>query len=248
MIARRQVSASLAGRARSIRRAACILTLLSCVGCDSLPGRPTAADRPTRPDQVLNFATLYGQNCAGCHGTETRPGGAVMLHDPVYLALVNDTALRSVIAGGVPGTAMPAFAASRGGTLTDAQIDVIVKEMRSRWSKADALAGAPAPPYAAEDGGEAARGSGVYSTYCASCHGNDGKGGPHGGSVVDGSFLALVSNQDLRTTVLVGRPALGMPDWRAYVPGRPMSAQDVSDVVAWMVAQRPEFPGQPYQH
>jgi hypothetical protein len=25
-----------------------------------------------------------------------------------------------------------------------------------------------------------------------------------------------------------------------------MSAQDVADVVAWLIAQRPEFPGQPY--
>ncbi len=30
------------------------------------------------------------------------------------------------------------------------------------------------------------------------------------------------------------------------VPGRPMSAQEVSDVVAWLAAQRPQFPGQPY--
>jgi cytochrome c oxidase cbb3-type subunit 3 len=44
----------------------------------------------------------------------------------------------------------------------------------------------------------------------------------------------------------VGRPELGAPDWRSNVPGKPMSAQEVSDVVAWLASQRPKFPGQPY--
>jgi hypothetical protein len=57
---------------------------------------------------------------------------------------------------------------------------------------------------------------------------------------VDESFLNLVSDQYLRTIVIVGRPELGAPDWRGNVPGKPMSQQDVSDVVAWLSAQRPK--------
>jgi hypothetical protein len=30
-----------------------------------------------------------------------------------------------------------------------------------------------------------------------------------------------------------------MPDWRDQVKGKPMTAQDVSDVVAFLVAQKP---------
>jgi len=30
------------------------------------------------------------------------------------------------------------------------------------------------------------------------------------------------------------------------VPGAPMSGQEISDVVAWLAAQRPKVPGQPY--
>jgi cytochrome c oxidase cbb3-type subunit III len=56
----------------------------------------------------------------------------------------------------------------------------------------------------------------------------------------------LVSDQQLRTIVIAGRPELGAPDWRGDVPGRPMSSQDVSDVVAWLSSKRPKFPGQPY--
>jgi len=210
-----------------------------------MPGAPTAAERPVRPDEIDDFATLYGGNCAGCHGTEARPGAAVPLHDPVYLAIVDDAVLRRTITAGVPGTAMPAFAQSAGGTLTDAQIDIIVRQMRAKWARADALAGVAPPPYAG-GGGDAARGMQVYAVFCSGCHGTDGSGGAHAGSIVDGSYLALVSDQALRTAVLVGRPALGAPDWRNNIPGHPMSSQEIDDVVAWMAAHRPSFPGQPY--
>jgi hypothetical protein len=55
---------------------------------------------------------------------------------------------------------------------------------------------------------------------------------------VDASYLALVSDQNLRTTVIAGRPELGAPDWRGDVAGKPLSAEQVSDVVAWLAAQR----------
>ena len=63
---------------------------------------------------------------------------------------------------------------------------------------------------------------------------------------MDDSFLALVSDQSLRTTVIAGRPDLGHPDWRNYVPDRPMTPQEVTDVVAWLVAHRKANAGQPY--
>ena len=66
------------------------------------------------------------------------------------------------------------------------------------------------------------------------------------GSVVDPSYLALVSDQNLRTIVIMGRPALHAPDWRNDRAGHPMSDEEVSDVVAWMAAHRIPFPGQPY--
>jgi hypothetical protein len=50
----------------------------------------------------------------------------------------------------------------------------------------------------------------------------------------------MVSDQNLRTTVIAGRPEMGAPDWRGNVAGKPMSPEDVSDVVAWLVSQRPQ--------
>ena len=141
---------------------------------------------------------------------------------------------------------MPAFAQSAGGMLTNKQIEVIVSGIRSRWAKPNALSAANPPPYSPTAPGDAARGSGVYATYCSSCHGTGGGGGPKASSILDGSFLALLTDQELRTLVILGRPDLGAPDWRNNVPGRPMSSQEISDVVAWMSSQRPQFPGQPY--
>jgi len=145
----------------------------------------------------------------------------------------------------VPGTPMPAFAQSAGGMLTEKQIDALVSGIRS-WAKPNALRDQTPPPYAAQASGDPLRGGDSYRTYCSSCHGVEGRGGGKASSIVDGSYLALVSDQQLRTIVIAGRPELGAPDWRGDVEGRPMSAQDISDVVAWLSSQRPKFPGQPY--
>jgi len=48
--------------------------IVSASGCDNLPGKPTEADRPLRPAQVVDFTELYGENCAGCHGDSGQGG------------------------------------------------------------------------------------------------------------------------------------------------------------------------------
>jgi mono/diheme cytochrome c family protein len=193
----------------------------------------------------VNFSVLYGQNCAGCHGVDGKGGAATALANPVFLAIADDKVIRNISANGVHGTPMPAFAQSAGGMLADRQIDSLVRGIRS-WAKSDALGNTKPPPYAKEDPGDAQRGADAYRTYCSSCHGIDGRGGSTASSIVDGSYLALTSDQQLRTIVIAGRPELGAPDWRSDAEGRPMSAQEITDVVAWLSSQRPKLPGQPY--
>src|SRR5258707_1479029 len=205
-------------------------------GCNNAPGRPPADSESLRPNKVLTFDTLYQQNCAGCHGEQGRGGAAIALNSPVYLEIADDGAIRRVTAKGVPGTAMPAFAQSSGGMLTDEQIDAIVAGIRSKFGKHVALDVAP-PSYSMAPG-DPQHGANVYDTYCLSCHGAAGRGGSHGGSIVDESFLNLVSDQYLRSIVIAWRPELGAPDWRGNVPSKPMSQQEVSDLVAWLSAQR----------
>jgi cytochrome c oxidase cbb3-type subunit III len=154
--------------------------------------------------------------------------------------------MRKVIANGVHGTSMPAFAQSAGGMLTDNQIDLIATGIRSRWSRPGILTGANVPSYAAKSTGDVQRGEASYKTYCSSCHGPQGQGGRKGSAITNDSFLALVSDQGLRTIVIAGRPELGAPDWRGNVPGKPMSDQEITDVVAWLASHRVQSPGQPY--
>ena len=192
-----------------------------------------------RPDQIVAFGQLYAANCSACHGAEGRGGAAIALDSPVYLAIADDAVVRQAIAQGVAGTPMPAFAQSAGGMLAPAQVSALVAGIGS-WRQAGAPVGSPAPPpYAASQPGDAARGAAVYQTYCSACHGAAGQGSKGAGSIVDRSFLALVSNQELRTIVIAGRPELGAPDWRGDLPGHPLDGQQVDDVVAWLVAQRP---------
>ena len=222
------------------------LAAISLCGCASPHGQPGKDSEVLAPNEVLEFATLYAQNCAGCHGAEGRAGAAIALANPVYLAIADDSVIRKVIANGERGTAMPAFAQSAGGMLTDKQIDVITSGMRSRWSRPGILVAANPPSYAATSVGNMVRGELAYKTYCESCHGPGGRGGQKGSAITDDSFLALVSDQGLRTIVITGRPELGAPDWRGDVSGKPMSDQEVTDVVAWLASRRVQSPGQPY--
>ena len=223
-----------------------VLPLVLLSACSIPNGQPQKGSEPVAPNQVVDFGTLYAQNCAACHGAEGRGGASIALANPVYLAIVDENAVHNVVANGVRGTSMPAFAQSAGGLLTDEQINVITTGMFSSWGRKGILDGANPPSYAAKTTGDATRGEIVFGTYCASCHGTEGHGGSKGSAISNDSFLALVSNQGLRTLVITGRPELGAPDWRGNVPGKPMTDQEITDVVAWLASRRVQSPGQPY--
>jgi cytochrome c oxidase cbb3-type subunit 3 len=223
-----------------------VLPLVLLSACSIPNGQPQKGSEPVAPNQVVDFGTLYAQNCAACHGAEGRGGASIALANPVYLAIVDENAVHNVVANGVRETSMPAFAESAGGLLTDEQINVITSGMFSRWGRKGIIDGTNPPSYAAKTTGDATRGEIAFGKYCASCHGSEGHGGSKGSAISNDSFLALVSDQGLRTIVITGRPELGAPDWRGNVPGKAMSDQEVTDVVAWLASRRVQSPGQPY--
>lgn len=229
-------------RVRPDATAAVCLLSISLLACAREPRHTSGNPDALRPEDVKSFDVLYQQNCAGCHGKDGQNGPATDLANPEYEALIDDATLRDVTAHGQRGTLMPGFAKESGGPLTQDQIEVIVRGMRERWRRPEPASGAPA--YASQGKANPERGGEVYQQRCAGCHGAKEKPGA-AGSVLDGTFLGLTSDQVLRTTVIAGRPDLGMPGWRSGPKGQ-LTDQDVSDLVAWISSQRPKTPGKPY--
>jgi mono/diheme cytochrome c family protein len=216
------------------------LTLtINAVGCHRRIGPPNDEENLMRPESVLSFDRLYTQNCSACHGVNGSGGLAFDLANPTYQALVDDESLKRTISSGMPGTEMPAFGASAGGFLTSQQIDALVLGMRSRWVRGSQKV-AGIPPYSSSTVGAVEQGHQLFQVNCASCHQQGQQ------RITDTSYLALVSDQSLRTIVLAGRPDLGQPDSQQVRPGRPLTDQEVSNIVAYLHSLRSDTPGQPY--
>jgi cytochrome c oxidase cbb3-type subunit 3/ubiquinol-cytochrome c reductase cytochrome c subunit len=132
---------------------------------------------------------------------------------------------------------------------------VLAQGISKQWGNPSALAGQNPPPYLATLPGNAEHGLQAYGVFCARCHGAAGEGGPADGkpnstqgkigSIVDPSYLAVISDQNLRSITIAGRPDLVMPDWRSDAD-HPMTDQQVTDILAWLASKRVSNPGQPY--
>jgi cytochrome c oxidase cbb3-type subunit III len=217
------------------------VALAVALGCDQLPGKPDLSDQPRRPQDVVDFGQLFKQNCSGCHGAAGKLGPAPPLNDPVFQAIVTEKELRRVIRDGRPGTPMTAFALAKGGTLTDTQIDRLVKGIQDSSSVpgwGPPSVGKDLPPYGVGDigTGNVENGKKVFARACATCHGVNGEGGKKG-AVVEPAYLALTSDQALRRIIITGRPDLGMPNYAGHAGGK-LSSQEIQDVTAWLASKR----------
>jgi len=245
---------------KSARRSAfgLVAVCIASLGCNHIPGRPGTGPAVSRPDEVVAFPTLYKENCAACHGENGKNGVAIPLANPVYLDVAGEGRLRQIIANGVPRKLMPPFAKSAGGMLTDQQVASLAQGIVRTWGSPGILAGQNPPPYLASQPGDPIRGQQAYTTFCARCHGAAGEGAPGDpksksgklGSIVDSSYLALISDQNLRSMTIAGLPDRDMPDWRSDIaaskPAQAMTSQQVTDIVAWLASKRAVNPGQPY--
>lgn len=226
-------------RRRYLLPIVCVFAVSLLSGCKDLPGYPKPAWQP--PKDETSFKVLYTQNCASCHGENGRNGTAIALNNPEYLAIANDAALHQAITNGVPDSLMPAFAMSAGGMLTSQQVDILVNGIRQHWGQPNALAGATPPAYLQPaTGGNAQQGRQNYIQYCLSCHNSKQT------NITNTSYLALISDQALRSIIIAGRPDLGQPDWRNDKPGHPLTDQEVTDIVTYLGSLRVQNPGQPY--
>jgi cytochrome c oxidase cbb3-type subunit 3 len=198
-----------------------------------------AVESPANTAEVTDFKILYAENCSGCHGVEGKNGPGRPLNDPLLLAIMPKEALKDLVTNGRPGTAMPAFLDANGGPLTQHQVDALVNGIEQNWAKPVDFHGAMPPAYSANATGDPTSGRKLFAKDCFMCHGPGAKVGP----VTEPSYLALASDQYLRTSIIVGRRDMDMPmpNWQYLNLGKPLSEQDIADVVAYVSSKRPAY-------
>ena len=74
---------------------------------------------------------LFATSCSSCHGKGAVGGDSPVLNAQEFLKSTSDDQIFALVAGGVPGTEMPAWSLAFGGTLTDEQIRQLVTYLRS---------------------------------------------------------------------------------------------------------------------
>jgi len=135
------------------------------------------------------------------------------------------------------------------GRLNDDQIKALVKGIKSHWGPPTQLPES-APSYGGAAAGDKSRGAAVFARACAGCHGPNGQGLERDHQlrrkINDQSFLALISNKELRRYIITGRPDLGMPpyDGKKERPAdfQSLTSAQIDDVVALLADWREAEP------
>jgi len=175
----------------------------------------------------------YAANCSACHqpkGTGI-PGFAPSIRNPDFLAIADDQFIKDAIQKGRPGTGM------------------IMRPDLSEQTIADIIAFLRAVPDGAISDikvdptkdlaslGDVTKGLPTFNIYCASCHGESGKGyiagGPGSGIGLKG-FLDAASDDYIFQTLKLGRSGTAM---RPFIGARGLanlSEQDAYDIIAYL--------------
>ncbi len=153
---------------------------------------------------VQRGQTLFGQNCAPCHGDlgegGPNPVNANQIIAPIgsaeFLNTRDDTTLFQIISQGQPDQGMSPFGSANGGNLDDDQINSIVAYLRS-WQANPPVTAPPkfTTPILSLSAND------VYKTICTQCHGQNGVGTTHGPTLND---LSDDTDQEISTVISRG--------------------------------------------
>lgn len=155
--------------------------------------------------------TLFGDNCAACHGRKAEGGkGYPSLVDRAWLWGGDPATVAETIRVGINSThpdtrASQMLAFGRDGTLDRKAILDVAAYVQSLSHPALAKG---------EEAGSVAAGKEVFAANCVACHGEDGKGKTEVGApnLTDGFWIYGGDRQSIFTTIYWGRQGV-MPTW-----------------------------------
>ncbi|MGZ4690781.1 MAG: c-type cytochrome [Acidimicrobiia bacterium] len=143
---------------RSLNRylaAGLVFMALLLIGFVTYRVREPSLRRAATHSQTISYTAIgrrtFAASCAQCHGKDATGGGsAPTLNSKEFLKSTSDAQIAALVAGGVPGTEMPAWSLDYGGTLTAEQVQQIVTYLRSLEPRAPSVSswrqGATAKP------------------------------------------------------------------------------------------------------
>ncbi len=170
----------------------------------------------TGADAALG-APIFLKNCSTCHGAQGEGVVGPALRNSQYVQTGGDQAVFQTIAGGRPGTKMPAWLQLNGGPLDETQIADVVAYLHTLQNVAPLPTAAPPTPEptetplppnaptptpaqpsnsgqpgpAASLTGSADGGRALFGKYCAACHGPEGVQGVANPDSDDGTVPSL---------------------------------------------------------
>ena len=164
-------------------------------------GSSTTVNPYTKPEDAASGATIYRQQCAGCHGPDgTGTGAGPAINSGRFARGSSDEALFATITKGVPGTAMSAFNTSG---LQTWQLVTHLRTMSFAGRNSKALSGNPAA------------GSAVFRKQCLGCHRIGTEGGFTGPELAGvGSRKSVL---ELRESILHPSDNVAPEYWRVNI-------------------------------
>jgi cytochrome c oxidase cbb3-type subunit 3 len=155
--------------------------------------------------------TLFGDNCAACHGRNAEGGkGYPSLADAAWLwggdaATVAETIRVGINSGHADARTSQMLAFGRDGTLDRAAIRSVAAYVQSLSNPALAKG---------DEAAAVATGKEVFAANCVACHGEDGKGSTEAGApnLTDAFWIYGGDRQSIFTTIYGGRQGV-MPSW-----------------------------------
>lgn len=184
-------------------------------------------------------ATLYEGQCASCHGPNGEGASGPQLANPAFLDVASDGFLMATMTLGREGTAMAPMAMAQeglgqlsGGDVQDLVAFIRLWEFPRTWRRTRRIA--EMSSRAIDAGRE------HFASYCAGCHGPDGRGAVDG----DGYYAPALNNPEFLHAASDGFLLATIARGRSQTPMRPfgkggggivqLDAAEINDIVSFI--------------